>query len=343
MPDGLPETIEALAPLLRARELSPTEVTRACLRRAETLNESLHAYVTLMPEAALAQAEKAEWALVRGEVRGPLHGIPVSVKDVIETRGAPTTWGATALASYRPASDATLVAKLREAGAILLGKANVDMFPYGGARSRRMVGPTRNPWDVSRPAGRSSGGSAAAVAARFDYGSIGTDNGGSVRIPSALCGVVGLKPTFGRVSKRRILPYSLSFDHPGPIARGVYDCAALLGAIAGYDPEDPTTVDRPVPDYLAALDGPVRGLRCGVPREAWERNDPEVTRLVDDAVAVLATLGLTVHRVDPPPFSDALWVNVLSGLETAEVAETMTPAGAGGGCRRGVHAGRELG
>src|SRR5579872_3891511 len=195
MPDGLPDTIEALAPLLRAREVSPTEVTRACLRRAEALNDSLHAYVTLLPEAALARAEEAERELRRGEIRGPLHGIPVSVKDVVETSGVPTTWGAAALASYRPAADAAVVANLREAGAILLGKANVDMFPYnGGARSRRMVGPTRNPWDASRTAGRSSGGSAAAVAARFDYGSIGTDNGGSIRIPSAVCGVVGLKP-----------------------------------------------------------------------------------------------------------------------------------------------------
>jgi len=185
----LPATIRDVAPLIRARTVSPTDLVEHCLDRVASLNTTVHAYVTVCGEQARADARDAERALQRGEYRGPLHGIPVSVKDVIETKDIPTTWGTRALAEYRPPEDATVVTKLREAGAILLGKANVDTYPYHGAPGSPTLGPTRNPWDLSRSAERSSGGSAAAVAAGFDYGSIGTDNGGSVRIPAATCGV----------------------------------------------------------------------------------------------------------------------------------------------------------
>jgi len=337
----LPATIRDVAPLIRARTVSPTDLVEHCLDRVASLNTTVHAYVTVCGEQARADARDAERALQRGEYRGPLHGIPVSVKDVIETEDIPTTWGTRALAEYRPPEDATVVTKLREAGAILLGKANVDTYPYHGAPGSPTLGPTRNPWDLSRSAERSSGGSAAAVAAGFDYGSIGTDNGGSVRIPAATCGVVGLKPTFGRVSKYRVFPYSVSFDHPGPIARSVFDCASLLTAIAGHDPHDPAAVDRPVPDYTREIEEPVSGLRLGIPAEAWESNDPEVVRLVDDAVAVLGTLGMTTHRITPPGFRDALWGNVLSGLEIMELAGTLaapSPADDALGAYMGVRA-----
>ena len=319
-------TIGELVPLLRTREVSPVHVVQACLDRVERLNGTLCAYTTVLAEPALHQAREAERALAKGESRSLLHGIPVSVKDVCATRGIRTTWGARFLATYCPPGDSTVVVKLREAGAILLGKTNVDTYPYDGSPgSPRLIGPTRNPWDLARTAGRSSGGSAASVAASLDFGSIGSDNGGSIRIPAALCGVVGLKPTFGRVSKYRVFPYSDSFDHCGPLARSVYDCAALLGAIAGHDPKDATTVDRPVHDYVGGLEQPVRGLRAGVARVAWEGNDPEVTRLVGEAIEVVSSLGLTMRDTDLPGLDHALWADAVGAAEINAMAEELAP------------------
>ena len=312
--------------IIRAREVSPVHVVQACLDRIERLNGSLCAYTTVLAEQALQQAREAERALATGDSRSPLHGIPVSVKDVCATRGIPTTWGAKFLAAYRPSEDSTVVVKLREAGAILLGKTNVDTYPYEGPPgSPRLIGPTRNPWNPARTAGRSSGGSAASVAASLDFGSIGSDNGGSIRIPAALCGVVGLKPTFGRVSKYRVFPYSHSFDHCGPLARSVYDCALLLGAIAGHDPRDATTVDRPVQDYVGGLEQPVRGIRVGAARTAWEGNDPEVTRLVGEAIGVLSSLGLAMRDTDLPGLDRALWADAVSAAEINAMAEELGP------------------
>jgi aspartyl-tRNA(Asn)/glutamyl-tRNA(Gln) amidotransferase subunit A len=316
-------TIEQLAPLLRTRKLSPVEVTRACLERAEALNGKLSAYTIVLADRALEQAREAERALARGEGRSLLHGIPLSVKDVFETKDIPTTWGAKALASYRPVEDSTVVVKLRQAGALLIGKTNVDMYPYyGWSDSERLIGPSRNPWDPQRTAGRSSGGSGASVAALMDYGSVGSDAGGSIRIPAALCGVVGLQPTFGLVSKYRVFPYSNSFDHCGPLARSVYDCALLLQTIAGYDRKDPTTVDRPVPDCTGGLGRPVGSLRIGLPRS--EANEPEVTRLIDEAVGILSDLGMEMHEISLPYLNDARWwVNMISFLETTAMTEAM--------------------
>lgn len=310
-------TLERLIPMLQTRRLSPVEVTRACLERIERLNPILRAYVTVLGETAIEQAREAERAIARCEARGPLHGVPVSVKDVFETRQIETTWGVKALAAHRPVEDSTVVVKLRAAGAILIGKANVDAYPYGeGPASPRVVGPTRNPWDAGRTAGRTSGGSGAAVAARFDFGSIGSDTAGSIRIPAAMCGVFGLMPTFGLVSRYRVLPYSYSFDHCGPLARSAHDCAVLLGAIAGPDPEDPVTMDSPVRDYPREISEPVRGLVVGLPRAvAWEANDPEVTRLVDEATGVLASLGMKLREVDVPPLVNTRWLHVISFLE----------------------------
>ncbi|MBI4280368.1 MAG: amidase [Armatimonadetes bacterium] len=318
------DTIEELVPLLRARKLSPVEVTQACLDRIEAFGPRLNAYVTVLAEQARAQARDAERALTRGEVRGPLHGVPVSVKDVFRTKGIPTTWGAKELDGYVPDDDATVVVKLREAGAILLGKVNVDSY---GPETPRLIGDTRNPWDPERMAGMSSGGSGAAVAARLDYGSIGSDTGGSVRLPAALCGIVGLKPTFGLVSNHGAYPYSRTFDCCGPLARSAYDAALLLTAIAGHDPHDPSTVDRPVPDFTRGLDEPVRGLRAGVPRAAaWQYTHPDVARLVDDAVTVLAGLGMEMREIDLPYLHDVRWMGVVTFFEATSLVEAMLPS-----------------
>jgi len=321
-------SLTELSSLLRDRQLSPVDVLEGCLARIEAHNRHLNAYITVFADRALDDARAAEQALARGDVRGPLQGIPVSVKDVFAAAGGPTTWGVRKLVEYRPPGDAAVVGRLRAAGAILIGKANVDTYPYdGGREGERLIGPTHNPWNLSRSAGRSSGGSGAAVAALLDYGSIGSDAAGSVRVPAAWCGVVGLKPTFGRVSRAGAFLYGDTFDHCGPIARSVSDCAVLLRAVAGYDPEDPTSVKRPVPDYTAELSGSVRGLRIGVPRQGLPARfvEPDVMRLFEDAVATYARLGADVKDVVIPAQRDARWVNVVNALETAAMAERLLP------------------
>lgn len=317
--------IGKLIQLFRRRHLSPVEVTRACLDRIASFNERLSAYITVLAEDALNEARKAEHAFMQGHAGGILQGVPISVKDVFETKDAPTTWGSRELAEHFAPEDSTVVSKLHEAGAIILGKTNVDMYPYDGLPfTPRLIGPTRNPWDLNRTAGLSSGGSGASVAACLDYGSVGTDNGGSIRIPAALCGVVGLKPTFGLVSRHRVFPYSVSFDHCGPIARSVLDCALLFSAIAGHDPRDPSTVDRPLPDYRRGIGNPVQGLYAGLPRKvAWESNSPDVTRLVDEAVVVLQGLGVTMKEIDLPFVPQALWTTVVSVAETHDLVEGL--------------------
>ena len=305
-------------------ELSPVEVVEACIRRIERLNPRFHIYIGVLAEDALSGARKAERAYIRGMARGILEGLPVSVKDVFAAEGGPTTWGLKELAQYAPGHDSTVVTRLRQEGAILLGKTNVDTYPYQGPPgSPRLIGPTPNPWDPKRTAGRSSGGSAASVAACFDYGSIGSDLGGSIRIPAAFCGVVGLLPTFGLVSNFGAFPYSKSFDHCGPIARSVEDCALLLRALAGHDPKDPLTVKRAVPDYTQ-IAGPIQGLRVGVPRPtAWPMNQPDVTRLVDGAIESLVNLGVEVREIEMPYYREARWVVTVGILETTNLTEGM--------------------
>ena len=317
------DSIAELAALVRQRAVSPVGIVEACLRRIETLQPRLNAYTCVMAEQGLRQAHEMERALARGNACGPLCGVPVSVKDVVETRDAPTTWGAHALAGYHSGRDATIVTRLRRAGAILIGKANVDMYPHDGSpEHRRLIGATRNPWDVARTAGRSSGGSAAAATARMDFGSIASDTTGSIRGPAAWCGVVGVKPTFGLVSTHGVFRYSRSFDACGPIARTTRDCAILLEAIAGYDPECPSSADRPVPGYTRSIGEDLRGLRVGTPRAAeWRDNDPEVTRLVDEAAGVLGALGGEARDIELPPLQEGLWANVISHLETADMVD----------------------
>ena len=228
-------SISELAPRLRRREISPVEITRDCLARIEKLNPSLNAFITVMAESALAEARSAEAEIGRGEWRGALHGIPVALKDLIDTAGVRTTAASALYKDRVPGEDAEVVRRLRQAGAVIVGKNNLHEFAYGGSSLVSYFGDVHNPWDVGRIAGGSSGGSAAAVAAGLAYAAIGTDTAGSIREPAALCGCVGIKPTYGRVSSRGVIPLSLSLDHVGPLAATVEDAAIVLQAIAGYD------------------------------------------------------------------------------------------------------------
>jgi aspartyl-tRNA(Asn)/glutamyl-tRNA(Gln) amidotransferase subunit A len=316
--------IEELTSLYAKRGVSPVEVTRSCLDRIATLNPTLHAYTTVFEETALEHAREAERRWRTPASCGPLCGIPVSVKDVYQTVDGPTTWGAKALAEYRPSEDATVVSKLRAAGAILLGKTNVDTYPYdGGLDGPRLLGPTRNPWDPERTAGRTSGGSAASVAALLDHGSIGSDTTGSIRIPAAWCGVVGFKPTFGRVSNHGVFPYSESFDHAGPIARSVPDAAALLQAIAGHDPLDPHSSQAPVPDYVRLLASDVNGTRVGVPADSTRQDHaPDVIRAFYEALGVLRAAGMRTREVELPGLNEPHWIYIMSVEENTALIET---------------------
>jgi aspartyl-tRNA(Asn)/glutamyl-tRNA(Gln) amidotransferase subunit A len=299
MTDPASLTIAEAARAIQRRELAPTELTRACLDRIARLNPRLNAFVLVTAERALADAARAEEELRAGIYRGPLHGIPVGLKDLYDTAGIETAAGSAVLRGRIPERDAAAAAMLREAGAVLLGKTNTHEFAWGTTTNNPHTGPTRNPWDPGRIPGGSSGGSGAAVAARLAPGTLGTDTGGSIRIPAALCGCVGLKPTFGRVSRAGIIPMSWQFDHAGPIARTVEDAAILLQAIAGYDPDDFATVSVPVPDYRAALVPDIRGLRIGVPRDQFfGLLDPEVLVAVEEALELFRSLGATVEDVD---------------------------------------------
>jgi aspartyl-tRNA(Asn)/glutamyl-tRNA(Gln) amidotransferase subunit A len=293
-------TIAELAPRLRKREISPLEVTRAHLQRIDRLNGRLLAYLTVLSERAMATAQQAEDEIRRGEYRGPLHGVPVAVKDLFAIRGVRMTCGSRVLAQVAE-SHATVVQRLEEAGAVLLGTLNMHEFAWGATSINPHYGTPRNPWDPDRIPGGSSGGSAVATCAGLAMATLGSDTGGSVRIPASLSGVVGLKPTYGRVSRTGVFPLCWSLDHPGPLTRSVTDAALVLQAIAGYDPTDPTTSRRPVPDYVRQLTGEVRGVRVGVPRTLFfEQLDPQVAAAVEAAIGVLRELGVTCVDIDLP-------------------------------------------
>jgi aspartyl-tRNA(Asn)/glutamyl-tRNA(Gln) amidotransferase subunit A len=294
----LPHTIVELAPLLRHKDVSPVEVTRACLERIEKVNPSLNALITVMSESAMEQARVAESEIATGTWRGPLHGVPVSLKDLIDVAGVRTT-AASALFKDRVAGeDAEIVRRLKEAGAVIIGKNNLHECAYGGSSMISYFGEIHNPWDVERIAGGSSGGSAAAVVAGMCYGAIGTDTAGSIREPAALCGCLGIKPTYGRVSMRGVIPLSRSLDHVGPLAATVEDVAVLLQVSAGYDAADITTPDVPVANYVSALRESPKMLRIGVPRaHFYEDLDAEVAAAVETALGVLATLVASIKDV----------------------------------------------
>ena len=272
---------------LQQKEVSPVELTGACLERIERLNPELNAFITVTADSALNEARKAEAEIARGEWKGPLHGIPVAVKDLAETAGVRTTAGSVVLKDYVPAADAEVVRRLRAAGAVLLGKLNLHEFAYGGSGIIGHFGAARNPWNPVHITGGSSSGSASAVAAGLCCAAIGTDTAGSIRLPSAFCGLTGLKPSYGLVSTRGIIPLSWSLDHVGPITRSAADAALMLQAIAYYDPQDIYCQRFPPVFYPSAIEESTSALRLGLAREFWNGVDEEVGRAVDEAISVL--------------------------------------------------------
>ncbi|OLC15746.1 MAG: aspartyl/glutamyl-tRNA amidotransferase subunit A [Candidatus Rokubacteria bacterium 13_1_40CM_69_27] len=290
-----------LADAYRRGDVTPTAAAEAYLARIEKLDGRVGAYLTVTREQALAAAKAAEGRYRSKAPRGPLDGVPIALKDLLCTRGVRTTCASKILENFVPPYDATVVERLAAAGAVMLGKTNLDEFAMGSSTEHSAFQPTRNPWDLARVPGGSSGGSAAAVAADLAAGALGSDTGGSIRQPAAFCGVVGFKPTYGRVSRYGLVAFASSLDQIGPLAKDVRDAALLLGAIAGPDPHDSTSVNEPVADYAAALDGGVGGLRIGVPREYFtEGVDPDVQRSVRQAIAVLCELGATTQEISLP-------------------------------------------
>src|SRR5437867_1528885 len=298
--DDLPFlSIFELSGLMRTRKISPVEVTSVMLERIEKLNPILNAYVTVTADLAMKSAQEAERAIQRGKWRGPLHGVPVALKDLFDTAGIKTTAGSALFKDRVPDRDAEVVTRLKAAGIVLLGKLNMHEFAYGGSSTVSLFGAVHNPWESGRVAGGSSGGSAAAVAAGLCFGALGSDTGGSIRQPAAYCGLVGLKPTYGLVSTRGVIPLSWSLDHVGPMTRTVADTAHLLQAIAGYDPQEITSVRMDVPNYAAALRGRPASIRVGVARDFFfEKLDPEVESAVNRALAVLEKLTGSVRDVE---------------------------------------------
>jgi aspartyl-tRNA(Asn)/glutamyl-tRNA(Gln) amidotransferase subunit A len=296
-----------LREMIRRAEVSCREVAEAHLARIEALDPRLRAFVTVTREVALRQAEEWDAARARGEALPPLAGIPVALKDNHCTQGIRTTCSSKILGNWRPPYDATAWRRLREAGAVMIGKTNMDEFAMGSSTENSGFFTTRNPWDQSRVPGGSSGGSAAAVAAGMAPLATGSDTGGSIRHPASLCGVVGVKPTYGRVSRYGLVAFASSFDQIGPLARDVRDAALLLQALAGHDPLDSTSASLPVPDYGAALTGEIRGLRVGVPKEYFAQGvTPEVGRAVRTAVEMLAGLGAEAEETSTPHAEYAL-------------------------------------
>jgi aspartyl-tRNA(Asn)/glutamyl-tRNA(Gln) amidotransferase subunit A len=301
-PTDLPTaTLWEAGELVRTKKVSPKELIAACLERIQRLNPALNAFITVTAEQARADAERAEAEIMKGRWRGPLHGIPVGLKDLFDTAGVRTTGGSGQFADRVPVEDADVVGRLKAAGAVILGKQNLHEFGLGPTSASSHFGAVHNPWNRDYVAGGSSGGSGAAVAASLCYGALGTDTGGSIRIPASFCGIVGLKPTYGRVSTRGVLPLSWSLDHVGPLTRTVLDAAILLQAIAGYDPQETTSVDRPVPALMASIKRGPASLRLGLPRESFFTGlHADVQTAVEQAIRVLSKLTASVQEVVVP-------------------------------------------
>ncbi len=314
-------TIHEALPLLAHGEITSVALTEALLARIAALDPQIHAYLRVTSDLALAQARDADERRARGEA-APLLGIPLAIKDVICTAGVETTAGSRILQGFRPVYDATVVQRLRAAGAVILGKTNTDEFAMGSSTEHSAYGPTHNPWDLERVPGGSSGGSAAAVAASLCLGAFGSDTGGSIRQPAAYCGVVGLKPTYGRVSRYGLIAFASSLDQIGPIAKDVTDAALLLQAVAGHDPQDATSADEPVPDFAQGLADGVRGMRLGVPREYFvDGMAPGVRQMVEGALDVWRSLGAETVEVSMPHTGYALPVYYL--LAPAEASANL--------------------
>lgn len=306
-------TVTQASALLADRQLSPVELVRAYLDRIDALDSTLHAYVTLLPERALAQAREVEADMLRGNYRGPLHGIPIGLKDLYDTAGILTTAMSRVTPDRVPTEDATTVAKLNDAGAILLGKLAMHEFALGGPDTSSLFPPARNPWNLNHIPGGSSSGSGAAVAAGLCMGALGSDTGGSIRGPASMCSIVGIKPTYGRVSNFGVVPLSWSQDHCGPMTRTVEDNALMLQALAGHDPKDPTTSPAPVANYTANLKDGIKGMTVGVPCryffESGPHVEPETLAAIERGLEVMAELGAVVRDVDIPHVEQSRFAN----------------------------------
>ena len=312
-------TIERITAAIGTRQVSAAEVCRVSLAAIEANEPALHAFNLVDADRALARADALD--RLPASERGPLHGVPIALKDNICTRGLPTTASSKILAGYRPPYDATVVTRLEEAGAVIIGKTNCDEFAMGSSTENSAFGPTRNPWDTTRAPGGSSGGSAAAVAAGLVPAALGSDTGGSIRQPASLCGVVGLKPTYGRVSRYGLLAFASSLDQIGPLTRTTGDAATVLGVLAGADPMDATAADTPVPDYRTALGVGLGGVRIGVPRGLLDGVDPEVGAAFEGALTLMAARGATLIDVDLPYAKYAIPVYYL--VATAEASSNL--------------------
>ena len=314
-------TIDAVRNGLLARQFSAREIAGEILRLAEAENPKTNAYLRLAPERALAAAQRVDDQIGRGETLGPLAGVPVAVKDVILTKGVITTCGSKLLEHYVPPYDATAVIRLEQAGAIIIGKTNCDEFAMGSSNENSAFGPVRNPVARDRVPGGSSGGSAATVAQGTAVAALGSDTGGSIRQPASFCGVVGVTPTYGRVSRYGLTAFASSLDHIGPLARTVRDTATVLGVIAGRDPADSTSAGAPVPDYTAALDGVVKGLKLGLPREYLKDLTSETGTLITRAIDTLQRLGCEVREISLPHTDAAIACYYI--IATAEASSNL--------------------
>jgi aspartyl-tRNA(Asn)/glutamyl-tRNA(Gln) amidotransferase subunit A len=311
-------TIAEASALIAARKLSPVELTKACLSRIKALDDELHSFLLVTEERALADASAAEAAIMADGPKGPLHGIPIGLKDIFKTKGIRTTAHSAQLANYVPAEDATSVELLAGAGTVLMGKLATHEFALGGPSFDLPWPPAHNPWNPAHFTGGSSSGTGAAVAAGLVLGGMGSDTGGSIRGPSALCGIAGIKPTYGRVSRAGVLPLSFALDHAGPMARTVEDCAIMLQALAGHDPRDPASANKPVPDFRADFGKGVGGLKIGVIRHFYETDEtvsPATRNGIDDAIKTFGELGAQVRQIKISPLQDwgaCGWVILMS-------------------------------
>ena len=303
--------VAALSQKLRSKEISPVELTEAYLDRIDAVDERINSYITVTAQVAREMARKAEAEIAAGRWRGPFHGVPIGLKDLCYTKGILTTGGSKILADFVPNHDSTVWTRLREAGAVLLGKLNLHEFAYGATTNNPHWGACRNPYDLERIPGGSSGGSGAAIAARTAAATIGTDTGGSIRIPAACCGCVGLKQTWSRVSRYGVMPLSDSLDHAGPITRSVRDAALMLNVIAGHDPNDATSSREPVPDYASRLGGDLKGVRVGVIRELDTGISEPVANAFKAALKQLESLGAKVDEVSIPSFVEGAQVTMV--------------------------------
>ena len=316
------ETIHSLSERLAKKELSSVEATRAFLERIDKVEDSIRAYITVAPEEALKSAREADKKLAAGKDITPLTGVPISIKDIFCTKGILTTCGSKILDGFIPPYDATVVKKLKGAGAVILGKNNMDEFAMGSSTENSAFSPTRNPWSTDCVPGGSSGGSAAAVSASECAASVGTDTGGSIRQPASCCGVVGLKPTYGRVSRYGIIAFASSLDQAGPITKDTRDSAIMLGAIAGHDPLDSTSIDSPVPDYASSLETGIKGLRVGIPKEYFiEGIDADVASAVNEALETLNRAGAVPVEITLPHTEYATSVYYM--VATAEASSNL--------------------